>query len=114
MKRTEIVGYACPVCNTANPVSVKYCSQCGHWLLDTVLEPIPLNEKEFKKRMKDTSFNLWKSLASIQIVLAIFMLLSLYSGAWFRLWVVCYVAGVGSFNYLVGRSIAKQQTKIPE
>lgn len=49
MGSSDILGYICPVCNTPNPSSVKYCVKCGHWLLDTTMEAKPLTKKEFKK-----------------------------------------------------------------
>ena len=33
--KDEIIGYACPICDTPNPKTATYCVKCGHWLFDT-------------------------------------------------------------------------------
>jgi len=113
MKRTEIAGYACPVCNTANPVSVKYCSQCGHWLLDTVLEPIPLNKKEFKKRTKNFG-NIFYRLGIAQIWVALILTFELLmkSQVWFDGLVIAYFIFTAITNLKAGKFVKQQQAHL--
>lgn len=40
-------AYLCPICKTPNPNHVKYCVSCGHWMLDSKFEAIPLTEKQY-------------------------------------------------------------------
>ena len=40
-------AYLCPICKTPNPKTVKYCVNCGHWLLDSNFEAIPLSEQQY-------------------------------------------------------------------
>lgn len=40
-------AYLCPICKTPNPKSVNYCVKCGHWLLDSHFEAIPLSEQQY-------------------------------------------------------------------
>lgn len=56
MKDSEIIGYACPICDTPNPKAVKYCIKCGHWLFDAYSshEAKPITKKEFKKYFAET------------------------------------------------------------
>jgi predicted nucleic acid-binding Zn ribbon protein len=113
MKRTEIAGYACPVCNTANPVSVKYCSQCGHWLLDTVLEPIPLNKKEFKKRTKNFGNIFYKlGIAQIWIALILTSELLMKSQTWFDILVIAYFIFTAVTNFKAGKLTHKNQSQL--
>ena len=110
MKRTDIAGYACPVCDTANPISVKYCSQCGHWLLDTVREPIPLNKKEFKKRTKHRA-NIFFRLGLAQAWVALMLLFGLLmkSQAWFDGLVIAYFIFTAITNLKTGKLVKQQQ-----
>ena len=52
----EIVGYACPICDTPNPKTARYCVKCGHWLFDTysAYEAKPITKKGFKKYFTGT------------------------------------------------------------
>lgn len=106
MKRTDIAGYACPVCDTANPTSVNYCSQCGHWLLDTSREPIPLNKKDFKKRTKKQS-NIFYSLGFAQAWIALLLIFELLmkSQAWFDGLVIAYFMFTAVTNLKAGKLI---------
>ena len=40
-------AYLCPICKTPNPKTVNYCVKCGHWLLDSNFEAIPLSEQQY-------------------------------------------------------------------
>ncbi|KLU65713.1 hypothetical protein DEAC_c23430 [Desulfosporosinus acididurans] len=110
MKRTDIAGYACPVCDTANPISVNYCSHCGHWLLDTVEEPIPLNKKEFKKRTKHHA-NIFFRLGLAQVWIALLLLFELLmkSQAWFDGLVIVYFIFTAITNLKAGKLVKQQQ-----
>ena len=67
----EIVGYACPICNTPNPLSTNYCLKCSHWLLDTKMKSKPITKKEYKKYFSGTKGTSKKLLISGLIMLAI-------------------------------------------
>jgi hypothetical protein len=43
----EIFGYKCPACKGLNAKDAIYCNFCGHWMLDTVHEAIPITKKEY-------------------------------------------------------------------
>jgi hypothetical protein len=113
MKHTDIAGYACPVCDTANPIAVKYCSQCGHWLLDTVREPIPLNKKEFKKRshiQRNPYYRL--GLAQIWIALLLIFELLMKSQTWFDTLVIAYFIFTAVTNLKAGKLVGRNQVQV--
>jgi len=47
--------YLCPICKTPNPKSVNYCVKCGHWLLDSNFEAIPLTEQQYYKYINSSN-----------------------------------------------------------
>lgn len=113
MKQTDIAGYACPVCDTANPVSVNYCSECGHWLLDTVLEPMPLSKKEFKKRSHKQR-NLYDRLGLAQLWIAVLLIFELImkSQTWFDSLVIAYFIFTAVINLKAGKLVGKNQGQV--
>ena len=110
MNKNDIAGYACPICNRANPVSVNYCSQCGYWLLDTVKEPRPLNKKEFRKRTKKPC-NPYYRIAFWQGWFALIMLyeLAIKSQISFDRTFISYLLGIMIYNFRLGKAQEKAQ-----
>jgi hypothetical protein len=51
----EVFGYKCPVCKGLNAKDAIYCNVCGHWMLDTVPEAIPVTKKEYFSGSKASS-----------------------------------------------------------
>ena len=69
----DIFGYKCPICKMLNPKAVKYCVQCGHWLLDQHFPGEPLDKESYLKLIKASKshkhFNIKKFFIGAAIVL---------------------------------------------
>lgn len=123
MRQDEIAGYACPVCNTANPLANKYCSHCGTWLFDTKREAKPLSKKEFKKHSKKEQ-NPYKRMAFSQAMAICFMIIALLmkSQMGFDLMLLAYLFGLmisnlratKKFNELQLQAQAEEQSKLSD
>ncbi|HHY41092.1 MAG TPA: hypothetical protein GX502_07555 [Syntrophaceticus sp.] len=69
MPRT--IGYLCPICKTVNPKEIKYCLNCGHWLLDTIHEAKAVTNFNYKEQKNIHSAVSWKNVLVALVVIII-------------------------------------------
>jgi predicted RNA-binding Zn-ribbon protein involved in translation (DUF1610 family) len=110
MSKDDIAGYACPNCGTASAVSIKYCPNCGHWLLDTLRDPIPLSKKEFRERTKNV-VNPFHLIANGQTVAGFALIFGIFinSQSLFNWVMVAYFIWLIAVNRSAGKVWARQQ-----
>lgn len=64
--------YVCPVCHTKNHTWLKYCNQCGTWLIET---DAPTNPKEARRIRHNRPLNPgWLILGVGALLLAVYVL----------------------------------------
>jgi hypothetical protein len=51
MRDDDIIGYRCPACKMLNAKNVKYCVECGHWLLDTTFPAEVVKKSDYLKQI---------------------------------------------------------------
>ncbi len=57
MRDDDIIGYRCPACKMLNAKNVKYCVECGHWLLDTTFPAEVVIKSDYLKQITGQSAN---------------------------------------------------------
>ncbi len=57
MMDEDIIGYRCPACKMLNARNIKYCVECGHWLLDTTFPAEAVKKDDYLKKINNRSSN---------------------------------------------------------